>query len=150
MARFAVSVAAFLFVLGLLASPGPGQQPPAPTPPASTATPADYILLTVILKEDQSQSLDEIRKQLAETGFWAKFPPDGITVESWYYAMSLGHVVTLRVPRRGAPRFRRLRHHPAECHNGSTDENTPRRTRAACAPTVRPSRTRKTYFRRRL
>jgi hypothetical protein len=27
-----------------------------------------------------------------------KFPPEGIVVESWYVAMGLGHVVTLRVP----------------------------------------------------
>ena len=32
-----------------------------------------------------------------DSGFWAKFPPEGITVESWYVAMGLGHVVTLRV-----------------------------------------------------
>ena len=32
------------------------------------------------------------------SGFWAKFPPEGIIVESWYVAMGLGHVVTLRVP----------------------------------------------------
>jgi hypothetical protein len=79
--------------VAVLAGAAPGQQ----APPA-TATPAEYILLTVILKEDQSRTLDELGKQLEQTGFWGKFPPDGIAVESWYYAMGLGHVVTLRVP----------------------------------------------------
>ena len=35
---------------------------------------------------------------LTSSGFWAKFPPEGIIVELWYVAMGLGHVVTLRVP----------------------------------------------------
>jgi hypothetical protein len=44
------------------------------------------------------ENLDEITKILDEQGFWAKFPPDGIVVESWYVLMGLGHVATLRVP----------------------------------------------------
>jgi hypothetical protein len=84
-----------LLALGTLALAGstPAQQPPGPA-----ATPADYILLTVIMKHDQSKNLDEITKLLDDAGFWAKFPPDGIAVESWYIAMGLGHIVTLRVP----------------------------------------------------
>jgi len=70
-------------------------QQPVPGP---TATPADYILLTVFLKHDQSKNLDELNKIQEESGFWGKFPPDGIAVESWYIAMGLGHIVTLRVP----------------------------------------------------
>ena len=67
-------------------------QPPGP------ASPSDYVLLTVVLKHDQSKTLDEINKIQDESGFWAKFPPDGIQVESWYVVMGLGQVVTLRVP----------------------------------------------------
>jgi hypothetical protein len=67
----------------------------AQTPATS---PADYVLVTVVLKHDQSRNLDEITKLLEEQGFWAKFPPDGIVVESWYVVMGLGHVATLRVP----------------------------------------------------
>src|SRR5262244_2966984 len=70
-------------------------QQPVPGP---TATHADYILLTVFLKHDQSKNLDELNKIQEEFGFWGKFPPDGIAVESWYIAMGLGHIVTLRVP----------------------------------------------------
>jgi len=65
-------------------------------PPATS--PADYVLVTVVLKHDQSKNLEEIGKIQEEQGFWAKFPPDGIVVESWYIVMGLGQVVTLRVP----------------------------------------------------
>ena len=77
----------------VLAGPAAAQQPPGPA-----ATPADYILLTVIMRHDESKNLDEINKLQDESGFWAKFPPDGIVVESWYIAMGLGYIVTLRVP----------------------------------------------------
>ena len=75
----------------MLQVPASAQQP-TPTPPA------DYVLVTVILRQDQSRNLEEILKILDESGFWAKFPPEGIVVESWYVAMGMGHVVTLRVP----------------------------------------------------
>ena len=77
----------------VLAGPAAAQQPPG-----LAATPADYILLTVIMRHDESKNLDEINKLQDESGFWAKFPPDGIVVESWYIAMGLGYIVTLRVP----------------------------------------------------
>lgn len=65
---------------------------------AVAQTPADYILLTVVLKHDQSKTLEDINKELEATGFWGKFPPQGIVIESWYIMMGLGQVVTLRVP----------------------------------------------------
>ena len=64
----------------------------------SVATPDDYVLITVIMRHDQAKNLAEINEILAEQQFWAKFPPDGIEVESWYVAMGLGYIVTLRVP----------------------------------------------------
>jgi hypothetical protein len=77
----------------LVSTPAVSQQPLAPS-----AMPSDYVLLTVILKHDQSRNLDEITKLQEESGFWAKVPPDGIGIESWYVVMGLGHIVTLRVP----------------------------------------------------
>jgi hypothetical protein len=65
---------------------------------AAPTSPADHVLITVFLRHDQSRNLDEIGKLLDEQGFWTKFPPDGIAVESWYVVMGVGHVVTLRVP----------------------------------------------------
>jgi hypothetical protein len=55
-------------------------------------------LLTVFLKHDQSKTLDEIQKKLSETGFYKKFPPEGIEIESWKIVMGLGQIVTLKVP----------------------------------------------------
>ena len=69
-----------------------------PAPPGPASTPAEYVLLTVIMRHDQSKNLDEINRLQDEAGFWAKFPPEGIEVESWYIAMGLGYVITLRVP----------------------------------------------------
>lgn len=90
MTRFVVLLALCIFVLP---AAGLAQQNPGPA-----ATPGDYILLTIIMKHDESKNLDEINKLQDEAGFWAKFPPDGIVVESWYICMGLGYVVTLRVP----------------------------------------------------
>ena len=56
------------------------------------------ILLTIMLKHQQDKNLEELGARLEETGFWKKFPPEGIEVESWYVMMGIGQVVTLRVP----------------------------------------------------
>lgn len=58
----------------------------------------DRILLTVFLKHDQSKNLAEIQKTLGEREWWARFPPEGIEVASWYVVMGIGQVVTLKVP----------------------------------------------------
>jgi hypothetical protein len=39
-----------------------------------------------------------INAHLRQRGFYAKFPPPGIEVISWYVMMGIGQVVTLRVP----------------------------------------------------
>jgi len=83
----------FLICLLALATPAAAQAPPGPA-----ASPSDYILLTVIFRHDQSKNLDEINALQTRSGFWAKFPPEGIEIESWYIAMGLGYIVTLRVP----------------------------------------------------
>jgi hypothetical protein len=58
----------------------------------------DRILLTVFLKHDQSKNLSEIQGTLGEREWWARFPPEGIEVASWYVVMGIGQVVTLKVP----------------------------------------------------
>lgn len=60
--------------------------------------PKDSILLTVILKHNQSNNFDEYQKILEEQKFFEKFPPDGVSVVSWYVMMGIGQVVTLEVP----------------------------------------------------
>lgn len=81
-----------------LPSPLAAAQAQAAAAPAQASSPADYILLTVFLKHDQSKSLDQINKELEASQFWKQFPPDGIEVASWYVMMGIGQVVTLRVP----------------------------------------------------
>ena len=70
--------------------------------PALAAEPAhpkgDAILLTVFLRHDQSRPLPELNAQLERNGWYAKFPPAGVEVVSWYVMMGVGQVVTLRVP----------------------------------------------------
>ena len=56
------------------------------------------ILLTIFLKHDQSQNIDEIQGTLAERQWWDRFPPAGVQIDSWYVAMGLGQIVTLRLP----------------------------------------------------
>ena len=70
--------------------------PPAPRDTA--ANDVSDILLTVFLKHDQSQNIDQIQGTLAAREWWDRFPPEGVTVESWYVVMGIGQIVTLRLP----------------------------------------------------
>ncbi len=55
------------------------------------------VLVTVLLRHDQSKTLDEIMAHLRRTGFYRDFPPEGSEVVSWVVAMSHGFVIHLRV-----------------------------------------------------
>jgi len=55
------------------------------------------ILVTVILRHDQSKTLDEIMTHTRKTGFYRDFPPEGCEVVSWVVAMSCGFIIQLRV-----------------------------------------------------
>ena len=87
--RFTALTVLACMVLVLLAASGSVSQD-IKTPPA--------ILLTVFMKHDQSKTLAEINSHLDKTGFWKKFPPEGVEIVSWYVMMGIGQVVTLRVP----------------------------------------------------
>jgi hypothetical protein len=56
------------------------------------------IMLTVILRHDQSKTLDEIDDHLAKTGFIKNFPPEGVEIISYRIVMGIGHIITLRLP----------------------------------------------------
>lgn len=56
------------------------------------------IMLTVILRHDQSKTIDEIDDHLAKTGFRKDFPPQGVEIVSYNIVMGLGHIITLRLP----------------------------------------------------
>ena len=108
-----VRVCAVMLVItlsaGRLAVREAWSQAPPPTP--------EPVLLTIVLRPDQSKTLPDINAQLHHTGYYKKFPPPGIEVVSWYVLMGLGQVVTVRVP---AERLREVNRVIAEtawgCH----------------------------------
>ena len=56
------------------------------------------LMLTVLLRHDQSQHLEQIQSRLDERGWWSGFPPPGVEIVSWVVAMGIGQIVTLRLP----------------------------------------------------
>lgn len=58
----------------------------------------ETLLLTVVLKHDQSNNLDAVQTKLKEADWWERFPPEGVEIVSWTVAMGLGQIVTLRLP----------------------------------------------------
>jgi hypothetical protein len=99
-----MATAAVLMILAGAAGAG-AQTVAAPQAGSAAATPDNAILLTVFLKHDQSRPLGELNAQLAKQGFYKAFPPAGMEVVSWYVAMGIGQVITLRLP---ASRIREL------------------------------------------
>jgi hypothetical protein len=83
-----------LLMLGLLIGAPSAAQQPEPRPAAADNT----FLLTVFLRHDESKTLPEINAQLRRQHYFARFPPPGVEVVSWYVMMGIGQVVTLRVP----------------------------------------------------
>jgi hypothetical protein len=69
---------------------------------ATTAAPPEpakgQMLLTIFFKHDQSKTLDEINEQLKRQKFYENFPPKDVEIVSWYVAMGIGQIVTLRFP----------------------------------------------------
>jgi hypothetical protein len=58
----------------------------------------ERIMLTIVLKHDQRQNIDQIQGTLADRAWWERFPPEGCDIVSWTVAMGLGQIVTLRLP----------------------------------------------------
>ena len=76
-----------------------GMQAQTPTPTAAaTPTPDNAVMLTILMKHDQTRPLGELNAQLEKQGFYKAFPPEGVEVVSWYIVMGIGQVVTLRLP----------------------------------------------------
>jgi len=65
---------------------------------AQSTAAANTILLTVIMRHDQSKTLDEINAHLDKTGFRKNFPPEGVEIVSYHIVMGIGQVMTLRLP----------------------------------------------------
>jgi hypothetical protein len=58
----------------------------------------DDIMLTVFLRHDQSQPLDKFQAKLDAAGWWENFPPEGVEIVTWHVVMTIGQIVTLRLP----------------------------------------------------
>jgi hypothetical protein len=58
---------------------------------------SDKILITIVLKHQQDKNLSELQKKMEEGRFWQSFPPEGMEIESWYVAMGLGQVITVKI-----------------------------------------------------
>jgi len=67
-------------------------------PPAAEGNRDGQLMLTVLLRHDQSQHLEQIQSRLDERGWWSGFPPPGVEIVSWVVAMGIGQIVTLRLP----------------------------------------------------
>jgi hypothetical protein len=59
---------------------------------------AESVLLTLILKHDQSHDLDAIQSKLKAKEWWSRFPVPGTEVVSWVVAVGLGQVVVIKTP----------------------------------------------------
>lgn len=58
----------------------------------------ETMMLTIFLRHDQSQNLDQLQPKLDEADWWHGFPPEGCEIVSWVVAMGIGQIVTLRLP----------------------------------------------------
>ncbi len=89
-----------LLAVGLMAFAGtlPVFAQDAPSAPAVSPGASGLLTLTIFLKHDETQTLDEINERLQRQHFYESFPPKGVEVLSWSVLMGVGQVVTLRFP----------------------------------------------------
>ena len=90
-------LAALLASVPFLAAARRGATAAEAAPPSPTGGPGET-MLTIFLRHDETKTVDAINQHLKETGWFRDFPPEGVTVVSWYVMMGIGQVVTLRFP----------------------------------------------------
>jgi len=96
--RLCSIVAAMLFI-GLCSGTGLGPAAAeAPLAAGPGAPQTGSFLLTIFLRHDQTKTVDQINEHLRQTGWYDKFPPEGVDIVAWYVMMGIGQVVILRVP----------------------------------------------------
>ena len=54
--------------------------------------------MTIFLRHDETKTVEQINEHLRQTGWYDKFPPEGVEIVAWYVMMGIGQVVTLRLP----------------------------------------------------
>jgi hypothetical protein len=74
------------------------QQSPGPVVDGNGGPSDSTMMLTVLLRHDQTQHLEQIQASLEERDWWNGFPPNGCEIVSWVVAMGIGQIVTLRFP----------------------------------------------------
>jgi len=92
------SLGRILASLPLLAVLGRRTRADTPPPAESPTGGPGMEMLTVLLRHDESHTVDEINQHLRQTGWFRNFPPPGVEVVSWYVMMGIGQVVTMRFP----------------------------------------------------
>ena len=65
-------------------------------------------MLTIMLRHDETMTLDEINQRLKHNGWFEHFPPPDAQVLSWYVMMGIGQVVTLQFAAEHLPAINRL------------------------------------------
>jgi hypothetical protein len=50
------------------------------------------------LEGDETKTFDQINERLRQTGWYNRFPREGVELVTWYVVIGIGQVVTLRVP----------------------------------------------------
>src|SRR6202047_727678 len=99
MGRGSESALAMAVLVGVLMFNSAARAQTAAAPAENAAPTADNaVMLTVLLKHDQSRPLSELNAQLEKQGYYKAFPPAGVEVVSWYIMMGTGQVATLRLP----------------------------------------------------
>jgi hypothetical protein len=67
-------------------------------PPIQQKVGDGRMMMTVFMRHDQSKNLKEINETIKRNGYFDQFPPKGVEVVSWYVAMGIGQIITLRFP----------------------------------------------------
>jgi hypothetical protein len=63
----------------------------------SVDKPSGTVMLTVVLKHHAGLTLDDVQARMKASGWWERFPPEGVRIVSWTVAMGLGQIVTLEM-----------------------------------------------------
>src|SRR5258708_7094138 len=93
-----MTLAVALMAASLWSGSAIAQTVATPQAGSAAAPPDNAVLLTIFLRHDKSRPLSELNAQRARRGFSKAFPPPGVEVVSWYVAMGIGQMVTLRLP----------------------------------------------------
>jgi len=59
---------------------------------------APNMMLTIVLRHDQSRVVGQLQEQLRTQDWLSAFPPEGVEIVSWVIAMGLGQIVTVSFP----------------------------------------------------